>query len=98
MRPRLQVLPFALGFFVLVEGLSVNGWIDLFADGIGRASAQSLPAAIFLVGWLAVVLSNAINNQPSESHVCQCSIVHAICHHLMLACWHGALHVPCRPS
>jgi Na+/H+ antiporter NhaD/arsenite permease-like protein len=51
---------------VLVEALSVQGWLTLFANGLGKACSQSLPAAVWIMGWLSVLLSNTINNQVSE--------------------------------
>lgn len=35
----------------------------MFGSGLGHASS-SLPAAVFLMGALSVVLANAVNNQP----------------------------------
>ncbi|GIL42379.1 hypothetical protein Vafri_362 [Volvox africanus] len=58
-----EVVPFALGMFVLVEGLYVQGWLNVFGNGLGRAST-ALPAAIFIMGFLSVALANTINNQP----------------------------------
>ncbi|KXZ50864.1 hypothetical protein GPECTOR_14g115 [Gonium pectorale] len=58
-----EVVPFALGMFVLVEGLHVQGWLRVFGAGLGRAST-SLPGAVFLMGALSVGLANTINNQP----------------------------------
>lgn len=46
-----------------IHALLLQGWVDVFADGLGRVST-SLPAAIWIMGWLAVVLANTINNQP----------------------------------
>ncbi|EFJ51291.1 hypothetical protein VOLCADRAFT_116516 [Volvox carteri f. nagariensis] len=58
-----EVVPFALGMFVLVEGLYVQGWLNVFGNGLGRRSTE-LPAAIFIMGFLSVILANTINNQP----------------------------------
>ncbi|GIL89624.1 hypothetical protein Vretimale_1798 [Volvox reticuliferus] len=58
-----EVVPFALGMFVLVEGLYVQGWLNVFGNGLGRAST-ALPAAVFIMGFLSVALANTINNQP----------------------------------
>lgn len=41
-----------------------QGWVDVAADGLGRAS-NSLPAAIFIMGWLTILLCNTANNQPA---------------------------------
>jgi len=38
--------PFVIGMFILVEGLEHQGWIDIFAKGLG-AGSQTLAAAIF---------------------------------------------------
>eukprot|EP00198_Chlamydomonas_reinhardtii_P005436 XP_001694772.1 predicted protein [Chlamydomonas reinhardtii] len=57
------VVPFTLGMFVLVEGLSVQGWLAVFGSGLGDA-CRTLPAAVFIIGFLSVFLANTINNQP----------------------------------
>ncbi len=57
-------VPFVLGMFVLVEGLSVQGWIDSLAHALGGAASGSLGAALWLVGGVSILLSNLINNQP----------------------------------
>ncbi|KAG2453996.1 hypothetical protein HYH02_001039 [Chlamydomonas schloesseri] len=58
-----EVVPFALGMFVLVEGLNVQGWLAVFGSGLGDA-CHTLPAAVFIIGFLSVFLANTINNQP----------------------------------
>eukprot|EP00775_Hariotina_reticulata_P007983 gene7983-8181_t len=59
-----EVVPFVLGMFVLVQGLSDNGWIDRMATWLGAGVAGSVWSALFAVGGLSLVLANIINNQP----------------------------------
>ena len=50
--------------FVLVEGLSVNGWLDLFGAALGAACLQSLPLTLLVVGGGSTAAANLLNNQP----------------------------------
>ena len=45
-RARAQVVPFALGMFVLVEGLYVQRWLNVFGDGLGLDSIDILEVAL----------------------------------------------------
>lgn len=58
-----KVIPFALGMFILVEGLTSSGWIDWLASGIA-SSATGAFSSVFLMGGLSILLANMINNQP----------------------------------
>ncbi|XP_055327254.1 uncharacterized protein LOC129580656 [Paramacrobiotus metropolitanus] len=51
------LLPFALSQFVLVEALAYHKWIDIFAGWMAHLTT-SLPATVFSVGLLSVVLCN----------------------------------------
>ncbi len=57
------MLPFALGMFVLVEGMAVTGLIDLFAAGLAK-TAQNPVAGLFSFSFISSVASNVLNNQP----------------------------------
>jgi hypothetical protein len=46
-----DVVPLVLGFFILVEGLSANGWVDRLGAALG-GSARSLAAGV-LLSWHA---------------------------------------------
>ncbi|KIZ02603.1 hypothetical protein MNEG_5352 [Monoraphidium neglectum] len=58
-----DVVPLVLGFFILVEGLSANGWVDRLGAALG-GSARSLAAGLWLLGAISVLMSNLIVNQP----------------------------------
>ncbi len=61
----LQVVPFVIGMFALVEGLAMQGWVDALAGALGRASgAGGLGGTVWLMGVVSVLLANTINNQP----------------------------------
>ncbi|XP_055337128.1 uncharacterized protein LOC129587414 [Paramacrobiotus metropolitanus] len=51
------LLPFALSQFVLVEALVYHKWIDIFAGWMAHLTT-SLPATVFSVGLLSVLLCN----------------------------------------
>lgn len=40
-----------------------QGWLAVFGSGLGDA-CRTLPAAVFIIGFLSVFLANTINNQP----------------------------------
>ncbi|PNH12009.1 Arsenical pump membrane protein [Tetrabaena socialis] len=49
--------------FTYMSGGRGRGWLEVFGSGLGHAST-TLPAAVFLMGFLSVLLANTINNQP----------------------------------
>lgn len=52
------LLPFAFSQFILVEALSYTGWIDVFSRWLAVVVGFSLPATVFVVGVVSVVLCN----------------------------------------
>ncbi|TFK31607.1 hypothetical protein BDQ12DRAFT_729405 [Crucibulum laeve] len=58
--PRLPfaLVPFAFSQFILIEGLSHQGWIDVFANWLVLASKREMIPTIWLVGVLGVILCN----------------------------------------
>ena len=58
--PRLPfgLVPFAFSQFILIEALAHQGWIDIFATWLVRASHRRMFPVIWLVGGLGVVLCN----------------------------------------
>lgn len=58
--PRLPfaLVPFAFSQFILVEALAHQGWIDVFARWLDRASGLGIYPTIWLIGVLGVVLCN----------------------------------------
>ncbi|KAJ7094013.1 hypothetical protein B0H15DRAFT_831589 [Mycena belliarum] len=58
--PRLPfaLIPFAFSQFILIEALAHQGWIDVFAHWLARASHHQIHPTVWLVGVLGVVLCN----------------------------------------
>ncbi|KAJ6612790.1 hypothetical protein B0H10DRAFT_2222815 [Mycena sp. CBHHK59/15] len=58
--PRLPfaLIPFAFSQFILIEALAHQGWIEVFAHWLVRASHRQIYPAVWLVGILGVVLCN----------------------------------------
>ncbi|KDR77306.1 hypothetical protein GALMADRAFT_246656 [Galerina marginata CBS 339.88] len=58
--PRLPfgLIPFAFSQFILIEALSHQGWIDVFAHWLIKASNGQMIPIIWLIGTLGVILCN----------------------------------------
>ncbi|KAJ7590511.1 hypothetical protein C8J56DRAFT_782882 [Mycena floridula] len=58
--PRLPfgLIPFAFSQFILIEALAHQGWIDVFANWLVRASNRQIYPSIWLIGVLGVILCN----------------------------------------
>ena len=58
--PRLPfaLVPFAFSQFILIEALNHQGWVDVFANWLVRASQNQVHPTIWLIGVLGVVLCN----------------------------------------
>lgn len=58
--PRLPfaLVPFAFSQFILIEALSHQGWIDVFAEWLVKASGREMHATIWLIGVLGVIMCN----------------------------------------
>jgi Na+/H+ antiporter NhaD/arsenite permease-like protein len=58
--PRLPfaLIPFAFSQFILIEGLAHQGWIDVFAEWLVKASHREMIPTIWLIGVLGVFLCN----------------------------------------
>jgi len=58
--PRLPfgLIPFAFSQFILIEGLSHQGWIDIFASWLVKATHRQIIPTTWLVGVLGVILCN----------------------------------------
>ena len=58
--PRLPfgLIPFAFSQFILIEGLAHQGWIDIFAAWLVKASNRQMIPTIWLIGVLGVILCN----------------------------------------
>jgi hypothetical protein len=52
------LLPFAFSQFILVEALAYTGWITLFATWMATITNFSLPATIFVVAIISIILCN----------------------------------------
>ena len=59
-----NIIPFALGMFILVESLDKNGWISNFAELLTFIIGDSIMMTIFLIGILSTLFCNIMNNQP----------------------------------
>ena len=58
--PRLPfaLVPFAFSQFILIEALAHQGWIEIFAHWLVRASNRQVYPTIWLIGILGVILCN----------------------------------------
>ncbi|KIY65232.1 hypothetical protein CYLTODRAFT_424538 [Cylindrobasidium torrendii FP15055 ss-10] len=58
--PRLPfaLVPFSFSQFILIEALSHQGWIEVFAGWLVKASGRAIHPSIWLVGVLGVILCN----------------------------------------
>ena len=58
--PRLPfaLVPFAFSQFILIEGLAHQGWIDIFAAWLVKATHRQIIPTTWLVGVLGVILCN----------------------------------------
>jgi len=52
------LLPFAFSQFILVEALAYTGWISVFSSWLAIVVGFSLPATVFVIGVLSVILCN----------------------------------------
>jgi Na+/H+ antiporter NhaD/arsenite permease-like protein len=59
--PRLPfaLVPFAFSQFILIEGLSRQGWIDIFAQWLVIVTKREMFKTVWVVGVLGVLLCNA---------------------------------------
>ena len=59
--PRLPfaLVPFAFSQFILIEGLSRQGWIDIFAQWLVILTKREMFKTVWVVGVLGVLLCNA---------------------------------------
>ncbi|KAF8236164.1 hypothetical protein L208DRAFT_1391283 [Tricholoma matsutake] len=58
--PRLPfgLIPFAFSQFILIEGLSHQGWIDVFAHWLVKASGGRIYPTVWIIGVLGVLFCN----------------------------------------
>ena len=58
--PRLPfgLIPFAFSQFILIEALSHQGWIDVFASWLVKATNRQLVPTVWVIGVLGVILCN----------------------------------------
>ena len=58
--PRLPfaLVPFAFSQFILIEALNHQGWVNVFANWLVRASHNQIHPTIWLIGVLGVILCN----------------------------------------
>lgn len=58
--PRLPfaLVPFAFSQFILIQALAHQGWVNIFADWLVKATNKQMYPTIWLVGVLGVILCN----------------------------------------
>ncbi|KAG8221784.1 hypothetical protein J3R82DRAFT_2100 [Butyriboletus roseoflavus] len=58
--PRLPfaLVPFAFSQFILIEALNYQGWVNVFANWLVRASHNQMHPTIWLIGVMGVILCN----------------------------------------
>jgi Na+/H+ antiporter NhaD/arsenite permease-like protein len=58
--PRLPfgLIPFAFSQFILIEALAAQGWINVFATWLVKASSRQMIPTVWLIGVLGVILCN----------------------------------------
>jgi len=58
--PRLPfgLIPFAFSQFILIEALAHQGWIDVFATWLVRATHRQMHPSIWVIGIMGVILCN----------------------------------------
>ena len=58
--PRLPfaLIPFAFSQFILIEGLAHQGWIDVFAIWLVKATNRQIIPTVWVIGVLGVILCN----------------------------------------
>ncbi|KAN0082756.1 hypothetical protein V8E55_008551 [Tylopilus felleus] len=62
--PRLPfaLIPFAFSQFILIEALDHQGWVNVFADWLVRASHKQPLPTIWLIGTISIILGNFSGN------------------------------------
>ncbi|KAL4080149.1 hypothetical protein V8B97DRAFT_2020839 [Scleroderma yunnanense] len=58
--PRLPfaLVPFAFSQFILIEALAHQGWVDIFANWLVKATHKEIHSTIWLIGIVGVILCN----------------------------------------
>jgi arsenical pump membrane protein len=60
-----KIMPFVFGMFVMVEVLSISGWITLFSNTLASlVNMVGLIPSLFLMSFLSSLSCNIMNNQP----------------------------------
>jgi arsenical pump membrane protein len=58
-----RIVPFLIGFFILVESLASAGWIDLFASQLSKISGSSITTTLGIC-FLSSLAAGIMNNHP----------------------------------
>jgi len=76
--PRLPfgLIPFAFSQFILIEALAAQGWINVFAVWLVKASNRQMIPTVWLVGVLGVILCNVAGTNIGAT-ILLTKIVHA---------------------
>ncbi|MEM0058021.1 MAG: ArsB/NhaD family transporter [Candidatus Bathyarchaeia archaeon] len=59
----MEIAPFLIGLFVIVESMASSGWTDLLASELSKVSTN-LMSAVFSVGFLSSLAAGLMNNHP----------------------------------
>ncbi|KAL4399746.1 transmembrane transporter [Malassezia pachydermatis] len=54
----LDLLPFAFGMFILVQGLDHVGFVTIMAEGLGKVCQHGVSATVFFMAVLSIILCN----------------------------------------
>lgn len=76
--PRLPfaLLPFAFSQFILIEALSHQGWIDVFAGWLVKATGRQMIPTVWIIGVLGVIMCNVAGTNIGAT-ILLTKIVHA---------------------
>ena len=76
--PRLpfSLIPFAFSQFILIEGLTHQGWINIFGIWLVKATNRQIIPTIWIVGVLGVILCNVVGTNIGAT-ILLTKVVHA---------------------
>jgi len=58
-----KIVPFLMGFFIIIEGLASTGWTELFASQLSKISGSPI-TMIFSICILSSLAASVMNNHP----------------------------------
>jgi len=75
----LPLLPFSLGFFILIESLSQIGFIDIMGKGLGNVCQHGPEVSVFFISFLGVVVCNVSLTHSHPAWFLQSHLSRRIC-------------------